>query len=65
MGQTYERKFPLTEMRMKASLRQCSLKLRSQGLAPGTGKTALLRSLVYDLASAFAVPVFIHISKGH
>lgn len=27
-----------------------------------TGKTALLRSLCYDLASAFATPVFIHIS---
>jgi len=27
----------------------------------GTGKTALLRSFVYDIASAFATPVFIHV----
>ena len=27
----------------------------------GTGKTALLRSFVYDIADAFAVPVFIHV----
>lgn len=30
--------------------------------AAGTGKTTLLRTFAYDIASAFAVPVFVHVA---